>query len=196
VGSVAWHVAGRNGVEPKWWRTDLNVSLRPVTVPFTTAPPPVANLVNGILFDQVFNGGDFQLPSLVGKSLVSEKSILFVSGPINCSQLSIKSNATLRIYCAGPTAIFGTISNENNSATSLSLFGLPGLTYIELGGSWSGAVYAPNADFSIAGNTQVSGSIVVNNVTLRGNAEFHYDEALASTNRQLRAYVVTSWKEL
>jgi|SRR6266850_671960 len=196
IGSVAWHLAGKNGVEPKWLRTDVNVSLRPITIPFTAAPPPLTKLVSGVLFDQVFDGGNFQLSSLSGASIVTSKSTIFVQGAINSTQLIVKSNATLQIYCMGPSAIFGAISNENQTATSISLIGLPGLTYIELGGNWSGAVYAPNADFSIAGSTEISGSIIVNKVDLRGNAEFHYDEALASTNRQLRAFVVTSWKEL
>jgi hypothetical protein len=132
----------------------------------------------------------------VGKTLITDKSTVYVPGPIVSGQLIIKSNATLRLYCAGPTATFGTINNENQTATSITLLGLPGLTSIELGGNWNGAVYAPNANFSIAGGAQVSGAIIVNNVTLRGSAEFHYDEALASTNRAVRAYIVTSWKEL
>jgi hypothetical protein len=56
-------------------------------------------------------------------------------------------------------------------------------------------VYAPSADFEIAGSEQLSGALVVKSIRMRGNAEFHFDEALSATNAATN-FVIVTWTEL
>ena len=56
-------------------------------------------------------------------------------------------------------------------------------------------VYAPSADVTIAGDTDVSGSIVANNITVSGNSHFHYDESLGDFGGG-NPFRVSSWQEL
>ncbi|QXD32241.1 hypothetical protein GA004_00485 [Candidatus Pelagisphaera phototrophica] len=42
-------------------------------------------------------------------------------------------------------------------------------------GDFAGVLYAHNADLEIKGNGNVSGAAVGENITLTGNAAFHYD---------------------
>ena len=62
-------------------------------------------------------------------------------------------------------------------------------------GDFAGIVYAPNADVEIKGNGNVSGAAVGEDITLTGNAAFHYDVNLK--NRQDGgAMSIGRWREL
>lgn len=62
-------------------------------------------------------------------------------------------------------------------------------------GLFSGIIYAPQGNVDITGNGAVNGSVVANNITLRGNAQFHYDESLGNLDSG-NPYRVGKWKEL
>ena len=62
-------------------------------------------------------------------------------------------------------------------------------------GLFSGVIYAPQGDVSIVGNGAVNGSIVANNITLSGNAQFHYDESLGNFDDG-NPFRIGRWKEL
>ncbi len=62
-------------------------------------------------------------------------------------------------------------------------------------GTFSGIIYAPQGSVTINGNGSVSGSVVANNITLSGNANFHYDESLGNFGGN-NPYRVSKWKEL
>jgi hypothetical protein len=133
------------------------------------------------------------MATLDKKCVVTGTAQLYVTGNISSSVLTIQSNATVQIYCGGTSATFNTINN-NATAAALEYFGLPTNTSINLGGSWVGGVYAPEADFSIAGNSELAGAIVAKSITMKGTTAFHYDEAVKSTNGPIRLFV-TSWNE-
>lgn len=62
-------------------------------------------------------------------------------------------------------------------------------------GDFAGIIYAPNGDVEIKGNGNVSGAAVGEDITLTGNAAFHYDVNLA--NRQDGgAMSIGRWREL
>lgn len=62
-------------------------------------------------------------------------------------------------------------------------------------GDFAGIIYAPNADVEIKGNGNVSGAAVGDDITLTGNAAFHYDVNLK--NRQDGgAMSIGRWREL
>lgn len=114
-------------------------------------------------------------------------------------QLTIEAGSSLTIYTAADVKLGGNgLVNLNSQATSFQLYGTnPTSQVIALGGTsgFTGVVYAPNADLTIAGNPEVMGSIVANNITVQGNAHFHYDESLDSFGAT-NPYGVVKWREL
>jgi hypothetical protein len=62
-------------------------------------------------------------------------------------------------------------------------------------GVLSAVVYAPQGSVTINGNGDVMGSVVANDITLTGNALFHYDESLADFGGG-NPFRVSIWKEL
>lgn len=128
--------------------------------------------------------------------------------------ISITSTGECQVYTPGDVKIAGQgLSNgvdgaDSGSDISDSEMGQPrqfqvfgtktsGVQDIEIkgNGSLAAAVYAPYGSVKINGNGTVAGSVVANDITLTGNANFHYDESLAllSGNSPFR---VTKWKEL
>ena len=59
----------------------------------------------------------------------------------------------------------------------------------------SACLYVPRGSVKINGNGDVCGSIVANDITVVGNADFHYDESLAYLGDD-NPYRVSVWKEL
>jgi hypothetical protein len=60
---------------------------------------------------------------------------------------------------------------------------------------FSGVIYAPRASVTIVGNGAICGSVVAGDIQLTGNAQFHYDESLASLGGD-SPFRISKWKEL
>lgn len=113
----------------------------------------------------------------------------------------VPDGSSLKIYAEGNVAIAGNgLGNYNLQPISFQLWGTnrsrAGQTIgIKGNGALRAAIYAPSGDVSVNGNGDVMGSIVARNITLNGNAAFHYDEALR--DRESNApYTVAKWREL
>jgi len=122
------------------------------------------------------------------------------------SSIAIAPGASLKIYTEGDLAIGGngvanggTTAASANQPANFQVWGTrsnPTQTISIAGnGVLSGVIYAPNANVSIVGNGDVMGSVVANNISLTGNAAFHYDESLANMGTG-NPYRVSRWKEL
>lgn len=113
--------------------------------------------------------------------------------------LTIANNATFIIYTAGDVKLTGGgVANPNNQASSFQIYGTStGSQSIDIGGgaSFNGVIYAPNAHITVHGDPQVYGSIVGNEITVVGNAEFHYDEALGNFGGN-NPFGIVKWLEL
>jgi hypothetical protein len=153
-------------------------------------------------------GGYYEMSylSLSGQDqvLVTGDAVLWITGQINMhgqSQIIILPGASLTIYAGGDMNLAGQgIINYNNNALDLTIFGLDGCTDISFGGnaSFTGTVYAPNADFSAGGggndNFDVVGAITAKTIEMNGNFNFHYDSNLRDAGR-VGAYVMRGWFE-
>ncbi len=65
-------------------------------------------------------------------------------------------------------------------------------------GAIQAAIYAPNADIELKGSGSggvFMGAAVGDNITMTGNFEFHYDEALANFTID-KSYRISRWREL
>jgi hypothetical protein len=194
IGDLPW-ISDQSGIKPGWWINGADISVPDVVAPFSVGTSPASNVVvGGVTYDYVLSDANYLMASLDRKCAVVGKATLYVTGDIDSSVLTIQSNAALKIYCAGPRATFSTVDNKA-SAVALQYFGLPSNTSLTLGASWVGGVYAPSADFEIAGNDHLSGALVVKSIRMRGNSEFHFDEALAASKAPTN-FVITSWSEL
>lgn len=77
----------------------------------------------------------------------------------------------------------GTIANNGGSGSPEQLIiynngDLSDHVKVNGGAGFAGAVYAPNASVDFSGGGQVFGAFVGGQITVVGNAQFHYDEAL------------------
>lgn len=134
---------------------------------------------------------------------------LVLTAPSGSSALSVTGNAriliaagaSLTLYAEGNVKIAGNgIGNANIQPLTFQLWGThptPGGQSVQIAGNGTlrAAVYAPTASVKINGNGDVMGSIVANDITLVGNAAFHYDEALASYGNNT-PFGITKWREL
>lgn len=113
--------------------------------------------------------------------------------------LTIEAGSSLTIYTAGDINLTGGgVVNPNAQASSLQIYGTNATSQdIAIGGGaeFTGVVYAPNGNVKIHGNPDVMGSIVANNITVVGNAKFHYDEALANWGGN-NPFGIVKWLEL
>lgn len=126
-------------------------------------------------------------------------SAISLSG--NHDGITLASGAKLRIYTAGDIDLSGQgVLNPSSQAIDFQIYGtstssVPQDIKIAGNGALRGVVYAPNASISIHGNGDVMGSIVGKDITLTGNARFHYDESLAEFGGN-NPYGVVRWREL
>jgi len=117
------------------------------------------------------------------------------------STIHIPAGSSLTLYVQGDVKIAGkaTLGNDNIQPISCQFWGTnatAGAQNIELTGKGSlvGVVYAPNAVVKLDGDGDMMGSIIAYDITMTGNAAYHYDESLASYGDA--GYGVTKWREV
>jgi hypothetical protein len=120
----------------------------------------------------------------------------------NDDRIVIKPDASLKLYMEGASfQVSGQgVVNETGNAANFYYYGLPSNTELKLSGNaaFVGAIYAPNADFSLGGggnnNYDFVGASVTKTVTMNGHFNFHYDENLARIGAY-RGFIPTLWTE-
>ncbi|MGH7198556.1 MAG: DUF7305 domain-containing protein, partial [Candidatus Omnitrophota bacterium] len=88
--------------------------------------------------------------------------------------------SSLMIYNEGNASLSGNgIVNTNGSVNPLAVqyYGTTSSTAFNISGngSFSGVVYAPQAQVTLSGNGAFYGAVVADAVTISGNGGFHYD---------------------
>ncbi len=160
-------------------------------------------------------------------NITSGDVILKVTGDISFSgqsSLNISTGASLEVFAAQNVDLTGNgVANGTNTTSSstvqspikFKLWGTgvasgstPYTVKVAGNGVLSGVVYAPAANVQINGNGDILGSVVGNNITLVGNAAFHYDESLsdwvggkntsgtASESTSGKRFTIANWREL
>ncbi|MCX7867305.1 MAG: hypothetical protein N2438_09290 [Limisphaera sp.] len=121
----------------------------------------------------------------------------------NNDRIYLAPGARLILYVDAPTfSIKGQgVVNESGQAINFLYFGTPRNTTLSLGGnaSFTGAIYAPDADFTLGGGGNDTydfvGASVTRTVKMNGHFNFHYDEHLRRIGPS-RGFIVNSWREL
>ena len=116
-------------------------------------------------------------------------------------QITIAAGSTLTIYTEGDVKIAGNgLLNGNSAPDTFQLWGTstsPTMQDIQIAGNGAlkGIVYAPNGDIKINGDGDVMGAVVGEEITLTGNALFHYDESLANWGANT-PFGIYRWREI
>lgn len=207
IGNLAWQTSGTNGIMPGYATDDMNVSFPEVKVPFSGGFTPGNE--SGYQY-VISSSGDYRIDSLTGSLLVRSNATarLVVEDSINLTgsndKVIIEPGGSLQLYMLGTTAKIsgqGVINNGGN-ATNFFYWGTSANTSLTVNGngSFSGVIYAPNADFTMNGGgasslEDVMGASVTGSVKMNGNFNFHYDENLGRLDLN-RGFIVMSWNEL
>ncbi|OIQ95010.1 hypothetical protein GALL_230240 [mine drainage metagenome] len=122
-------------------------------------------------------------------------------------EIAIQTGATFSVYAPGDISIAGngilnggTTSATANQPIAMQIWGTAptgSSQNIQIAGNGvlSAVLYAPQGNLKINGNGDVLGSMVANNVSVTGNAAFHYDESLANFGGG-NPFRVSLWNEL
>ncbi|MDB6152160.1 MAG: hypothetical protein JWL90_613 [Chthoniobacteraceae bacterium] len=96
----------------------------------------------------------------------------------------------------------GGVDNQSSNAANLLLYGISPTDgtsrQFKLTGSadFTGVIYCPGYDFVSTGNGSFQGAVVCKTATIKGNAGFHYDEALKNVDSDtVGGYQMDSWVE-
>jgi Tfp pilus assembly protein PilX len=209
VGDIAFDNSS-SGIESGHSAADVNTIIPDVTLP--SMPGALTPTSGGVLTNYPYyltgNNANYVLPA--NFSMSSPSSIMCVAGTCTVyapngfsisgqAMIYIAPGGNLQLYVGGPNpcSIAGNgIVNGNASAANCQIYGLPSLTTLSYTGnaSFVGTVYAPEAACTLSGNGAMSGAVVGNTVTVGGNGNFHYDEALGGPVGY--KYLASSWQEL
>jgi len=209
VGDLDWVNSGKQGIKDGWATDDMHAEIFDVTAPFTSGyNTPGGQTVDNVNYDYVLDhSGDFKLADFSGKVLVSSNvnATLWVTDSLTFGPndyILLAPGASLKLYVSAATATIGGsgVINSDNHALNFQYYGLPSNTALtfKANAAFTGAIYAPEADFSLGGGGKnvydFVGGCVVNTVKLNGHYNFHFDEALRKT--LWNGYVVTAWNEM
>ena len=215
LGPTASDTIGSMGVVTGGISNDFNIEFPEVIVPTTTwLPPNTTNaVINTNTFQYVFgpganNGsGDYTLTGLNGSLYVSNATVrLLLTGNANPTYIEVAGSGStagnLTIYMDGPSfTLSGNSTVDGWLAANLSYYGTTNNTQITFGGnaSFTGTIYAPEADFKLGGGGSsvydFVGAAVLRSATMNGHYNFHYDESLATSGPK-KPFVPNSWTEL
>ncbi len=218
VGDRPWVEGNNLGVQTGYYADDMNVLFPDVSLPSTSFVPillPANWTQNGVTYSYVFSiSGDYQIPGTTGSIYVypNVKVRLRVTDNIQLAgskdQILIKTDSSgrsgsLTLYMDAPTfSLQGNgVVNESGNAGNFLYLGTTNNTSVNFGGNanFVGAIYAPQADFSLGGGGTSSydfiGASVSRTVTMNGHFKFHYDENLRRIGMG-RGFVPTNWKEV
>ncbi len=126
--------------------------------------------------------GDFKLSGQAELNIVGTESYLkiYVGGDLDLTGKGVlNSEQKPEAFQVWGTAVSG-------AGQSIKVAG---------NGDFAGILYAPNADLEIKGNGNVSGAAVGEDITLTGNAAFHYDLNLKNLDSD-GSYSISRWREL
>jgi len=197
--------------------SDYNYDFPDVALPDTSGWFPLlippGGTVNGTSYTYAFtNSGTFTfvIPNMSSSASIyvgtnANVSMLIQNGGVG-SVLVGGNGATnagkLTMYVSASSfTLGGSGVVDGGKAANLAYYGLPGNTSLTLNGnaSFTGTIYAPDADFTMNGGGSSSydfvGSGICKSITFNGHFMFHFDESLLTSGAS-RGYFAVSWNEL
>jgi hypothetical protein len=188
---------------------DVNVTINQASLPegWGSPAPPGSEKIGGTNYNYVLRQGDYQisgnlnLTSAKDTVIVLGKARLYVTGSTTVggpASIVIANGGSVEWYSGGNVDIGGGgVVNDPGFAKNFSLIGLPSCASVSYDGHarFIGTIYAPDANVAFGGTSDICGSVVGNTISIQGNMQFHYDEALRS-NPKFGRFIPESWQEL
>lgn len=144
---------------------------------FTVGSDHVLNLTDGT---KLYVSGNFTVNGAATLNILGDVEI-YVDGTINIAGSGIV-NVTQR---PPNLKVFGTSTDSRQQRITIS------------GDSdFYGSIYAPEAEINVPGSAEVYGSIIGGDVSLTGDGDLHYDEALSREILDDYSYEFSSWEEI
>jgi hypothetical protein len=151
----------------------------------------------------------YEIPSYSNQNndtlIVDGPVVIIVTGSVTTKgEIQVTSNGSVEFYVAGDIDISGNgMVNTTDVPANMLIFGtnsVLGGQSIKIAGNGAleAAIYAPNANFELKGSGSggvFMGAAVANNITMTGNFDFHYDEALDEFALDT-GYKINRWREL
>jgi hypothetical protein len=210
VGDPAW-VNNNKGIETSptnHFSANFTGSIPDVEAPFTSAAAPTSGTVSNTSYNYVLNGGNYLATNLTAGGgsttmIVTAPSVLVVTGAVSLANVVFAPGATLDLYVAAPSISFcpsiqGMTASQTVTPIQFRVWGLPSCTSMDMTGgkTFTGTIYAPEADLRAAGNASFYGAFTAGTFTCHGGFDFHYDAATASYTHSSTSFTVISWTEL
>jgi hypothetical protein len=183
VGDVNWVLGGHRGVELGYAQPGTSIQFIDVAAPYSDAPQPSGGtvVIRGVTnsFGGILGNGDYLLLITNTSVAVTGMARLFAPNGFNGS-VSLAPGARLYMYVGVGLALNDAGTNaQADFATSLIVYCLPTVTNAYLRGTFTGIVYAPEANVLVQGGMEIFGSIAARAVSTSGNCFIHYDEQIS-----------------
>jgi hypothetical protein len=217
VGNVSYvnNPLNNGTIQSGYSSDDMNVTFPPVSLPSGWVNIATTKTQDTILNNPNANPSSnpvyYQITSLTGNVVINGQNVVIyfpngfsLGGSGNSvSYINVNTNASATIYTGGDisTKGNGAINNLTQNSLNLAIYGLASVSKIDLGGNaaFTGTIYAPTAAFSFDGggnnNYDFVGSVTAYSATLKGGAQFHFDENLLR-NGPASGYIPQYWKEI
>lgn len=160
IGDHDWNTF-HTGIQSGHVTDDMNINLPDIDLPYTGGPAPTSGTVDGINYTYLLKSGNYFLSSLSMNGqqtmIVTNQATLVINGSFSMggqSQIILTNGGSLKLYVNGSASIGGNgVANYSGKATNFFFFGTTNCTSLSYGGNgeFTGAVYAPNADFTLGG---------------------------------------------
>lgn len=136
-------------------------------------------------------GGSFGI-SGGGSLRVDGNVIIHVADGLSFSgwdtPLVIGENGSVQVYVdSGTISLSSPAINVSYAPSRFLVFGGAAVDKVSITGNSTvvGAIYAPAADFTLSGSSELFGAVVADSVKLNGSSSIHYDEALSRVSPQV-----------
>ncbi len=181
-------------------------------IPITTLPSSdTIGVAGGTTYYEVnsFSSKSTDLLKIEGEVIIVVTGDVSTKGEIQVQHNQIggtpdPTDGSVKFYVRGDVDIGGNgVVNMSNIPENFQLFGTASAgssqtIKVSGNGAIQAAIYAPNADIELKGSGSGGvflGAAVGENITMTGNFEFRYDEALANFNID-KSYRISRWREL
>lgn len=210
VGSFAWvaNQANKGKIQPGWSRNDLNIVI-PDAPPLPTASYGALPNEGSVVLNA--KGGTVYYMTPNTYHMVSSDYLLITNGTAVIDfRAGIKMDAQTAIRISPGSRLIMYLGTENSQldgqgvvnpsgfATNCIVYGKNNCNQIEINGgsAFIGYVYAPYADVTLNGNSDIIGAMVGDTFQINGNMKFHYDESLGGPQSGSSIYRILAWREL
>jgi hypothetical protein len=211
IGSDSWVDSDRTGIEPGWFRDDMNANIAdsPPPPPLGFTHFPTGGTVNGVAYDHILTAGSYTIGNASSAYNMPGTKKILITGDVSIhfpGGLSMSGNDAIHISPTGNLQVWGGgivkiagqgLLNNTGDPQRFKYYGTKSNNRVELSGTsaFIGTIYAPYAEFSPAGGSVIHGAVVSKSVRATGGFTLHYDQCLGGNNSKAR-FILTGWHEM